>query len=100
MAIINCPECNKEVSEEAEVCPNCGYILRKKYSIIGIIGFIISIISWFCGIYFGFFLSAISLILCIIGCMQKNRKHIFAIIGNIFSIIMILIFFVFLIQIY
>lgn len=25
MAIINCPECGKEVSNKAEKCPNCGY---------------------------------------------------------------------------
>ncbi|CAK7025569.1 zinc ribbon domain-containing protein [Saezia sanguinis] len=24
MALINCPECNKEVSDKAETCPNCG----------------------------------------------------------------------------
>lgn len=25
MALINCPECSKEVSDKAEVCPNCGF---------------------------------------------------------------------------
>jgi RNA polymerase subunit RPABC4/transcription elongation factor Spt4 len=25
MALINCPECNKEVSDKAKSCPNCGY---------------------------------------------------------------------------
>jgi uncharacterized Zn finger protein (UPF0148 family) len=25
MALINCPECNKEVSDKALSCPNCGY---------------------------------------------------------------------------
>lgn len=24
MALINCPECNKEVSNKADACPNCG----------------------------------------------------------------------------
>lgn len=24
MALINCPECNKEVSDLAKTCPNCG----------------------------------------------------------------------------
>lgn len=24
MALIKCPECNKEVSDEARRCPNCG----------------------------------------------------------------------------
>lgn len=59
MALINCPECNKEISNEAKRCPYCGYPLKKvakrnlpKFiistavvllilcSIIGIIGFV------------------------------------------------------------
>lgn len=34
MALLNCPECNHEVSEYAEKCPHCGYPLTdyaKKY---------------------------------------------------------------------
>lgn len=27
--LINCPECNKEISDKAEICPNCGYKLPK-----------------------------------------------------------------------
>ena len=27
MALINCPECNKEVSDTAKNCPHCGYML-------------------------------------------------------------------------
>lgn len=27
--LINCPECNKEISDQAEICPNCGYKLPK-----------------------------------------------------------------------
>lgn len=30
MALINCPECGKEISDKAESCPNCGYVLVKK----------------------------------------------------------------------
>ena len=26
--LINCPECNKEVSNQAESCPNCGFNIR------------------------------------------------------------------------
>lgn len=25
MALINCPECGKEISDKANACPNCGY---------------------------------------------------------------------------
>lgn len=30
MALIKCPECGKEVSTEASVCPHCGYPLHQK----------------------------------------------------------------------
>lgn len=57
MALINCPECNKEISDKATNCPHCGnpisepkpIIIRKDYkakakafTIAGIIIFIIS----------------------------------------------------------
>lgn len=29
MALINCPECGKEISDRAEACPNCGYPIKK-----------------------------------------------------------------------
>jgi len=29
MALINCPECNREVSDTAMTCPNCGYSLKE-----------------------------------------------------------------------
>ena len=29
MSLINCPECNKEISDKAKCCPNCGYELPK-----------------------------------------------------------------------
>ena len=25
MALINCPECNKQISDKAKICINCGY---------------------------------------------------------------------------
>ena len=27
MALIKCPQCNNEISDKAEKCPNCGYIV-------------------------------------------------------------------------
>lgn len=29
MALINCPECKKEVSDQSISCPNCGYPIRQ-----------------------------------------------------------------------
>ena len=29
MALINCPECGKDVSDTAKTCPNCGYSVQK-----------------------------------------------------------------------
>jgi Uncharacterised protein family UPF0547 len=29
MALITCPECQKEISSEATACPNCGYSFKK-----------------------------------------------------------------------
>ena len=28
MALINCPECNREISDQAKFCPHCGYPLK------------------------------------------------------------------------
>lgn len=30
MALINCPECKKEISNKAESCPSCGFPINKK----------------------------------------------------------------------
>ena len=32
MSLVKCPECGKEVSTEAKLCPHCGYPLEKKES--------------------------------------------------------------------
>ena len=32
MALIKCPECGKEVSNSAKICPNCGFFLKRKKS--------------------------------------------------------------------
>lgn len=87
MALVKCSECGKGVSNQADRCPNCGHILRKKQSVFGIIGFILSIIGLFLGIEEGAILSIVSLIFCIIGCLEKDKKHGLAIAGNIISFI-------------
>lgn len=30
MSLLKCPECGKEVSDKAGVCPNCGFPIEKK----------------------------------------------------------------------
>lgn len=30
MALINCPECKKEISNKAESCPSCGFPINNK----------------------------------------------------------------------
>lgn len=56
MALINCPECNKEISNSAKICPNCGYkfknnifmkIWGKRLIIIGVVFEICSLIYSF-----------------------------------------------------
>ena len=32
MALINCPECNREISDTAKQCPSCGYEIQKEIS--------------------------------------------------------------------
>lgn len=32
MALINCPDCGKEVSDQAPTCPNCGRPIKKEVS--------------------------------------------------------------------
>ena len=48
MALIKCPECGKEISDSADMCPECGYPLKKKGSIsvkkIGVLILLFSVI--------------------------------------------------------
>ena len=32
MSMIECPECGKEVSDNAVMCPNCGYGVKEHFS--------------------------------------------------------------------
>ena len=34
MALINCPECNKEISDTAKSCIHCGYVLKEENNVI------------------------------------------------------------------
>lgn len=64
MALIRCPECDKEISDSAKVCPNCGHAFSEKkpanpYSkskllsafIINIIAFVLPIVMVITGKY-------------------------------------------------
>lgn len=31
MALVNCPECGKQVSDSAMACPNCGYVIKEHF---------------------------------------------------------------------
>ena len=33
MALVQCPECGKEISDQAISCPNCGYTMRKEENV-------------------------------------------------------------------
>ncbi len=38
MAMINCPECGKEISDQTYKCPNCGVVIKKpKRGITGVV---------------------------------------------------------------
>lgn len=55
MALIKCPECGKEISDEAKKCIHCGYVLKKnvsdrkkfKFIIIAIIAIVIVLVMCF-----------------------------------------------------
>ena len=35
MALVNCPECNRRISDKAASCPGCGYVMQARTSTIG-----------------------------------------------------------------
>ena len=60
MALINCPECNKEISDTVKTCPHCGYKIPKTKKvpsphgkrkgvviIIGVFLALIAIVGWY-----------------------------------------------------
>lgn len=46
MALMNCPECNKEISDTVKTCPNCGYKIKRQNRILSLLNN--SIIFIFC----------------------------------------------------
>ena len=37
MALINCPECNHQVSDTANTCPNCGFNLKEQVQFVPVV---------------------------------------------------------------
>jgi predicted amidophosphoribosyltransferase len=33
MALFQCPECKREISDKAKHCPHCGYVLEKEQAV-------------------------------------------------------------------
>lgn len=46
MALMNCPECNKEISDTVKTCPNCGYKIKRENLIFSLLNN--SIVFIFC----------------------------------------------------
>ena len=53
MALVNCPECKSEVSDQAPNCPKCGFVMAKpakklkaKPIAIGCLVAVILLIAW------------------------------------------------------
>ena len=59
MALIQCPECNKEVSDQSKTCPHCGFQLKgmsyddkkKAGKLAGKVFLVVLAIAIFVGIY-------------------------------------------------
>jgi len=43
MALVNCPECKKDVSNKAKLCPHCGYKMQKRSGCLPMLGIVILI---------------------------------------------------------
>lgn len=58
MALIKCPECSTEVSNQAKTCPKCSFPLTKKLNrkfLMGIFGgSILLFLAWYSGHYFDY----------------------------------------------
>jgi RNA polymerase subunit RPABC4/transcription elongation factor Spt4 len=55
MALINCPECTKEISDKATACPNCGLPLTQQYKSASIVQKEEVVMSGVCNRVKGFF---------------------------------------------
>lgn len=69
MALIICPDCEKQVSSEARVCPNCGNPAKHKSIFITELGFdgVLFRLMVFAGIVVGIFFSPDGWVLFAVG---------------------------------
>ena len=93
MALINCPECGKEISSNAKNCPNCGNPMNVKQnnkennsiaSTTFIIAFVCMLISFFIN---PFGLLGIIAIICSIISIVNTKKSASLIVFNVFILI-------------
>ncbi len=52
MALIECPECKKEISDTVKKCPNCGYKFKKKTSLVVKIALVLVVVALVGGVMF------------------------------------------------
>lgn len=77
MALIKCPECGKEISDNANKCPNCGnsMYVKKKHSPLGIVSAVMCGISIFCPMRgYSTMLALVSMVLAIIDLAKKEEN--------------------------
>ena len=98
MALINCNECGNEISDKAKNCPKCGCpnsfftekfnteqpSIKKKESVLGIVGGFLSFII------FSFPLEFLAFILCLFSLRKKDKKQSCATFGLILSVLAML----------
>lgn len=111
MALITCPECERDVSDQAEKCPNCGFPVQdmkqtrdpyeftsdqfdsrpvrpddEKLSNYGLYGFILAIISLFLPVpIIDAIIAVVAIVLAVAG--LKASKRGFAIAGLVIGIL-------------
>ncbi len=115
MALIRCPECSLEVSEQAATCPKCGYPINRHSTAHaysnqnidrgnintepraeedgnkGLIGFILAIVSLLLPIaYVDLMIGVVAFVLSLMGTIRGEKHKGLAIAGIIISIISVL----------
>ena len=108
-----CKTCGKEVHDNAVICPYCGCALKemptqtinvtnvthqeKRTSLLGVLGFILALVSWFYDPFFAFSIIGfvLSLLGAIISSITRKTKKGLAVAGIVLIIIKLVIIFIF-----